>query len=114
MSEPETKNLQTYTSGPLRLSVLKRDPVPGKLLPARDAWTLLQPTHAVRVCTGEDREEGVIRSGDLALLLPGFGHTLKRHHPNTPFGFTALFMDCLLYTSPSPRDGLLSRMPSSA
>ena len=34
---------------------------------------------------------------------------------------TALFEDggrpvwgCLLYTSPSPRDGLLSRMPSSA
>ena len=24
------------------------------------------------------------------------------------------FQDCLLYTSPSPRDGLLSRMPSSA
>ena len=26
----------------------------------------------------------------------------------------AWFPDCLLYTSPSPRDGLLSRMPSSA
>ena len=26
----------------------------------------------------------------------------------------ALLMICLLYTSPSPRDGLLSRMPSSA
>ena len=26
----------------------------------------------------------------------------------------ALHHDCLLYTSPSPRDGLLSRMPSSA
>ena len=26
----------------------------------------------------------------------------------------ALDMACLLYTSPSPRDGLLSRMPSSA
>ena len=25
-----------------------------------------------------------------------------------------LFIICLLYTSPSPRDGLLSRMPSSA
>ena len=25
-----------------------------------------------------------------------------------------LYLDCLLYTSPSPRDGLLSRMPSSA
>ena len=26
----------------------------------------------------------------------------------------ATYEDCLLYTSPSPRDGLLSRMPSSA
>ena len=25
-----------------------------------------------------------------------------------------LYQDCLLFTSPSPRDGLLSRMPSSA
>ena len=25
-----------------------------------------------------------------------------------------IIKDCLLYTSPSPRDGLLSRMPSSA
>ena len=28
--------------------------------------------------------------------------------------FGAVFKACLLYTSPSPRDGLLSRMPSSA
>ena len=27
---------------------------------------------------------------------------------------TSLFKDCLLYTSPSPRDATLSRMPSSA
>ena len=27
---------------------------------------------------------------------------------------SAMGMICLLYTSPSPRDGLLSRMPSSA
>ena len=27
---------------------------------------------------------------------------------------TGCFDICLLYTSPSPRDGLLSRMPSSA
>ena len=37
---------------------------------------------------------------------------------NQPLASTAddgrLFRDCLLYTSPSPRDGLLSRMPSSA
>jgi len=93
MSESENKNIQTYTSGPLRLVVLKHDPVPAKLLPSRDAWMLLQPTHAVRVCTGDDHEEGVIRSGDLALLLPGFGHTLKRHQANAPFGFTGLFLE---------------------
>ena len=28
--------------------------------------------------------------------------------------FIAIIRFCLLYTSPSPRDGLLSRMPSSA
>ena len=30
------------------------------------------------------------------------------------FPDTAYSLPCLLYTSPSPRDGLLSRMPSSA
>ena len=29
-------------------------------------------------------------------------------------GMFDMFSGCLLYTSPSPRDGLLSRMPSSA
>ena len=30
------------------------------------------------------------------------------------FSIVPSFIGCLLYTSPSPRDGLLSRMPSSA
>ena len=34
--------------------------------------------------------------------------------PVAPFDRTIHYQDCLLYTSPSPRDGLLSRMPSSA
>ena len=35
---------------------------------------------------------------------------------STEFGLKGKYFDnsCLLYTSPSPRDGLLSRMPSSA
>ena len=33
---------------------------------------------------------------------------------NNPNGLDAMSYGCLLYTSPSPRDGLLSRMPSSA
>ena len=33
---------------------------------------------------------------------------------NVTVPFSSILSDCLLYTSPSPRDGLLSRMPSSA
>ena len=36
---------------------------------------------------------------------------LSRYNHSMGFGE---YKDCLLYTSPSPRDGLLSRMPSSA
>ena len=38
------------------------------------------------------------------------------HYLNSPYmwGGKSPFGICLLYTSPSPRDGLLSRMPSSA
>ena len=43
---------------------------------------------------------------------------LDRLRSYTIAGQTTIFVDlkqsCLLYTSPSPRDGLLSRMPSSA
>ena len=35
-------------------------------------------------------------------------------HPFHMLGVAGVFGGCLLYTSPSPRDGLLSRMPSSA
>ena len=34
--------------------------------------------------------------------------------PEAPEDLAAEVLACLLYTSPSPRDGLLSRMPSSA
>ena len=37
-----------------------------------------------------------------------------REHPKLQFNYMACLTGCLLYTSPSPRDGLLSRMPSSA
>lgn len=89
----DTKNTQIIPSGSLRLVVCKRDPVPAKALPSKDAWTLLQPTSTVKVCTGDDHEEGSVPRGSLALLLPGFGHTLKRHQPDQPFGFTALQLD---------------------
>ena len=46
------------------------------------------------------------------------GETLKRGTWKIYDGSSMVYADevfiCLLYTSPSPRDGLLSRMPSSA
>ena len=55
-----------------------------------------------------------------ARLAPGVA-TTPHHHAVTEEIYYILvgeaemsLGDCLLYTSPSPRDGLLSRMPSSA
>ena len=46
------------------------------------------------------------------------GHKLSRNSKNlledSREKIAELLNACLLYTSPSPRDGLLSRMPSSA
>jgi AraC-like DNA-binding protein len=89
----DAKNIQIFTSGPLRLVICKKDPVPAKAVPSKESWTLLLPTAPVRICTGEDHEEGVVPRGSLALLLPGFGHNLKRHQEDVPFGFTALQLD---------------------
>ena len=51
-------------------------------------------------------------------LVPAYAESLERVFLEAGFAPEALtivpYSDCLLYTSPSPRDGLLSRMPSSA
>ena len=43
-----------------------------------------------------------------------FDQVERLAHDNSPKLIVAGYTACLLYTSPSPRDGLLSRMPSSA
>ena len=45
---------------------------------------------------------------DRVFAAMGFGKEIETAEPS------ATRSACLLYTSPSPRDGLLSRMPSSA
>ena len=61
-----------------------------------------------------------LKHGDLEQTLQQHVSGIKvmpANPPNTQkqnFKDIALLDDCLLYTSPSPRDGLLSRMPSSA
>ena len=66
----------------------------------------------------------VIEEGDgYRQLIENFGYTQgqlseiigkSRSHIANLMRLLTLPEDCLLYTSPSPRDGLLSRMPSSA
>ena len=55
--------------------------------------------------------------GDDARVIAG-GHSLiplmKLRMAEVPHLIDLQSISCLLYTSPSPRDGLLSRMPSSA
>ena len=51
-----------------------------------------------------------LRNDRMAILgVAGAGRPSKRQRRQI-----IRFQNCLLYTSPSPRDGLLSRMPSSA
>ena len=54
---------------------------------------------------GTDDTEYAVLTAQLLLV---HGHGL------TPADVTARWRDCLLYTSPSPRDRTRSRMPSSA
>ena len=49
----------------------------------------------------------------VAYSVAGTAHTMTGNVLSTD-DFYVVYQGCLLYTSPSPRDGLLSRMPSSA
>ena len=46
-------------------------------------------------------------------IMNDYGH-IDNETPSFAISLLKEYRNCLLYTSPSPRDGLLSRMPSSA
>ena len=72
-----------------------------------------------RTREGNDFYHEMRESGVLDKVAMVFGQMNEPPGNRLRVGLTGLticehFRDCLLYTSPSPRDGLLSRMPSSA
>ena len=58
-------------------------------------------------------DEGLLLKGSRVLGLTSEG-SYKAMEGYGPVGVSKASLDCLLYTSPSPRDLLKSRMPSSA
>ena len=56
------------------------------------------------VSGAKDVNNALSLSKEIKLCLKSGGFNMRKWNSNS----------CLLYTSPSPRDGLLSRMPSSA
>ena len=79
-------------------------------------WDSLMATRAwengvyIAACNKVGPEAGEIFGGR-SLIADPYGNILKRASDEDE---GTLAITCLLYTSPSPRDGLLSRMPSSA
>ena len=88
------------------------------------------PITALRKLRDERSEDGIDRDLWAEMAAMGFaGVMIPEEHGGVDMGHMAAgliamemgknltaspFLSCLLYTSPSPRDGLLSRMPSSA
>ena len=85
----------------------------GKITPLTDKNLTPQQTMALALSIMEDKEQSefnTTRECNFAISVPD----VARFRVNSFVQRGSAGMVCLLYTSPSPRDGLLSRMPSSA
>ena len=69
--------------------------------------------HLVHEVTSPQAFEG-LRDNKRKVHRPESTFAVADHNVPTSDRSKGIDNDCLLYTSPSPRDGLLSRMPSSA
>ena len=70
----------------------------------------LDPTKNHDACMNALAAAGIYVVADLSQP----DESINRNSPTWNDELYARYVSCLLYTSPSPRDGLLSRMPSSA
>ena len=69
--------------------------------------------------SGADELSELVQDYEKSILEIGFGNgenliNLAKENPKNLYIGSEVYMACLLYTSPSPRDKRQSRMPSSA
>ena len=77
---------------------------------------LVHPDQSEQVPAMVERYRGIIEtSGGTVHRVEDWGRRQLAYPINKVYKAHYILLNiCLLYTSPSPRDGLLSRMPSSA
>ena len=78
-------------------------------------WSALTSTKTTTT-TAATSSYSIVGSGSRFKVIDGYNTTSLTEMKPTTFEDMnrEVYSVCLLYTSPSPRDGLLSRMPSSA
>ena len=93
-----------------KILIANRGEIAVRIIRACKEWGI--PTVAVH--SDVDRESMHVRMADESVCIGS--HQPANSYLNIPNLMSAIELTnaCLLYTSPSPRDGLLSRMPSSA
>ena len=110
LSEPPETNFLSSPDMPAQLNRLRLWCAPGT---SPDKW--LQRFGEARPDVTVELIAGVSDSAAFDELLSFHaGVALVRHSVGEALTQREFPGGCLLYTSPSPRDGLLSRMPSSA
>ena len=79
-------------------------------------WTAPAPTALELLAPARDADAGIaaIDHGADAVYIGGPAFGARAAAGNSLDDIARLTAYCLLYTSPSPRDGATSRMPSSA
>ena len=76
---------------------------------AEDSVLIIDPTFIPLVESVQDKLDSV-----KTIIIASSKDAIPENNLNSPLSYEELINDCLLYTSPSPRDMRRSRMPSSA
>ena len=103
--------------------------IEGSFITKATSWSILEDSHGHmwfstngfgayrydgQTVTQFSKKEGLVDNAVDVMLESGDGHMWFGTRWGGASEYDGKSYTCLLYTSPSPRDGLLSRMPSSA